>query len=197
LRNKYWICKHRPVSSAEGSEAIEEKDYPSENHVSHLLPERTSIARKLSIFIPRTRRISPAYMETPIMKEVTISAATHMGPSGSRYVDVNTMPWNETVPWIRMKVLYKDNETKETAMLFETRPGAVIPEHIHGGVEWAFVLEGTMEDDEGVVSAGNFVYRPTGSRHSVRTPNGAKYIGLFHDSARLLATGALFPNYDE
>ena len=54
-----------------------------------------------------------------------------------------------------------------------------------------------MEDDEGVVTAGNFVYRPAGGRHSVRTPNGAKYIGLFHGSARFVATGAFFPTYEE
>jgi anti-sigma factor ChrR (cupin superfamily) len=95
-----------------------------------------------------------------------------------------------------MKVLYKDNEAKEATILFQTAPGTVIPEHVHGGVEWAFVLEGTMEDDEGVVAAGNFVYRPMGSQHLVRTPNGAKYIGLFHGSARSVATGRLFPEYD-
>ena len=131
------------------------------------------------------------------MKEVTIKAATHLASSGSRYVDIAGMPWQEPFPGIRVKLLYKDNEAKETAMLFETQPGTVIPEHIHGGVEWAFVLEGTMEDDEGVVSAGNFVHRPAGSRHSVRTPNGAKYIGLFHGSARTVASGRLFPEYDE
>lgn len=131
------------------------------------------------------------------MKELTIKAATRLASSGSRYVDVVAMPWLEPFPGIRVKVLYKDNEAKETTMLFETQPGTVIPEHIHGGVEWAFVLEGTMEDDEGVVSAGNFVYRPSGSRHSVRTPNGARYIGLFHGSARTVASGRLFPDYDE
>jgi anti-sigma factor ChrR (cupin superfamily) len=131
------------------------------------------------------------------MKEVTINSATRLAPSGSRYVDVATMSWQEPFPGIRIKVLYKDNEAKETTILFETQPGTVIPEHVHGGVEWAFVLEGTMEDDEGVVTAGNFVYRPPDSRHSVRTPNGAKYIGLFHGSARSVATGRLFPDYDE
>jgi anti-sigma factor ChrR (cupin superfamily) len=70
-------------------------------------------------------------------------------------------------------------------MLVEAGPGAVIPKHVQGGVEWGLVLEGTMEDEEGVVSAGNFVYRPAGSRHSVRMPNGAKYIGFFHGSARM------------
>ena len=131
------------------------------------------------------------------MKELTLSSATRLAASGSRYIDVAGMPWNEPFPGIRMKVLYQDDQAKETMMLFETGPGTVIPEHIHGGVEWAFVLEGTMEDDEGVVSAGNFVYRPAGSRHSVRTPNGAKYLGLFHGSARTVADGRMFPQYED
>ena len=79
-----------------------------------------------------------------------------------------------------MKVLYKDDQAKEAMMLVEAGPGSVILEHMHGGVEWALVLEGTMEDEEGVVSAGNFVYRPAGSRHSVRMPKRARYIGFFH-----------------
>ncbi len=82
-------------------------------------------------------------------------------------------------------------------ILFETAPGTVIPEHVHGGVEWALMLEGSMEDDEGVCTAGNLVLRPAGSRHSPRTPNGAKYIGFFHGSARSTASGQLFPEYDE
>jgi len=132
------------------------------------------------------------------MKEVIPkSVAVRLAVSGSHYIDVAAMPWNEAVPGLRMKVLYKDNEAKEAMVLVEAKPGAVIPEHVHGGVEWAFVLEGTMEDDEGVVSAGNFVYRPAGSRHSVRMPNGAKYLGLFHGSARMVATGQPFPNYDD
>jgi hypothetical protein len=54
-----------------------------------------------------------------------------------------------------------------------------------------------MEDAEGVVSAGNFVYLPAGSRHSVRISQGAKYLGLFHGSARMVATGQAFPIYDD
>ena len=69
-----------------------------------------------------------------------------------------------------MKVLYKDKRAKEATILFETQPGTVIPEHIHGGVEWAFILEGTLEDEEGVCSAGNFVIRAAESRHAPPYP---------------------------
>ena len=125
------------------------------------------------------------------------SAAVKIALSGSLYLDVDAMAWSEPVPGLRMKFLYKDKEAKEAMVLVEAKPGSVIPEHVHGGVEWAYVLEGTMEDDEGIVSAGNFVYRPAGSRHSVRMPNGAKYLGLFHGSARMVATGQPFPTYED
>jgi quercetin dioxygenase-like cupin family protein len=102
-----------------------------------------------------------------VKEVVPKSPAVKLALSGSLYVDVAELPWNEPVPGLRMKVLYKDDQAREAMMLVEAGPGAIIPEHVHGGVEWALVLEGAMEDDEGVVSAGNFVYRPPGSRHSV------------------------------
>jgi anti-sigma factor ChrR (cupin superfamily) len=106
------------------------------------------------------------------MRDITFTSATREAPSGSRYVDVAAIPWSEPFPGIRMKVLYKDNDAKEATILFQTAPGTVIPEHVHGGVEWAFVLEGTMEDAEGIVAAGNFVIpahrEPTLSSHSER-----------------------------
>ncbi len=120
-----------------------------------------------------------------------------VGPLASTFVDVVEMPWHEPFPGIRTKVLYKNNAAKEATILFETQPGTVIPEHVHGGIEWAFMLEGTLEDDEGICAAGNFVIRPAGSRHAPRTPTGARYLGLFHGSARSVANGSLFPDYEK
>jgi hypothetical protein len=42
-----------------------------------------------------------------------------------------------------------------------------------------YVLEGTLEDDEGVCMAGNFVWRPAGSTHEAVAPNGALILGIF------------------
>jgi anti-sigma factor ChrR (cupin superfamily) len=133
------------------------------------------------------------------MKDVTPTevVSQRLASLASCFLDVAAMPWTEPFPGLRMKVLYKDDAAKEATILFETQPGAIIPEHVHGGVEWAFILEGTMEDAEGICTAGNFVVRPPGSRHEVRTPRGATYIAFFHGSARTVATGRLFPEYRE
>jgi anti-sigma factor ChrR (cupin superfamily) len=100
-------------------------------------------SKRTGLTWPIPRRAYPKRRKAA-MKEVTVRAATHLAPSGSRYVDVAAMPWQEPFAGIRTKVLYKDNEAKETTMLVETQPGTLIPEHIHGEVEWAFILEGTI-----------------------------------------------------
>jgi anti-sigma factor ChrR (cupin superfamily) len=78
----------------------------------------------------------------------------------SRYLDVPNMPWEKTkFEGIQIKVLYSD-ESGITTALFKLDPGAVIPLHEHTALEQTFVLEGTIEDHEGVCGAGQFVWRP-------------------------------------
>ena len=40
------------------------------------------------------------------------------------------------------------------------------------------VLEGSLEDDEGDVTAGNYVWRPKGNRHIAKSPNGALVLSV-------------------
>src|SRR5262249_55936681 len=89
----------------------------------------------------------------------------------SRYLDVPNMPWEPTkFAGIRVKVLYSDDSGITTA-LFKLDPGAVVPLHEHTALEQTFVLEGTLEDHEGVCGPGQFVWRPAGNRHEAVAPN--------------------------
>src|SRR5246127_4006103 len=82
----------------------------------------------------------------------------------SRYLDVPNMPWEATnFAGIRIKVLYSD-ESGITTALFKLDPGAVVPLHEHTALEQTFVLEGTLEDHEGVCGPGQFVWRPGAQR---------------------------------
>jgi hypothetical protein len=45
-----------------------------------------------------------------------------------------------------MKVLYKDNEAKEAMVLVEAKPGAIIPEPVHGGAGHSVCEGGLMID---------------------------------------------------
>ena len=98
----------------------------------------------------------------------------------SRYVEVDKLPWIDTPdPGIKMKVLMHDKETDLLTTLVKLAPGCRIPDHVHEDVEMTWVLEGTFEDHEGVCTAGNFVVRPKGSRHSPVAPNGALTLVFF------------------
>ena len=98
----------------------------------------------------------------------------------SRFLDVPSMPWEPTkFPGIQIKVLYADDEGRTTA-LFKLAPGAVVPLHEHTALEQTYVLEGSLVCGEGVCRAGEFVWRPAGSRHEAWAgPEGGLMLGMF------------------
>ena len=103
-----------------------------------------------------------------------------LGPLASRYVDVGSLPWKPTpCPGIEMKVLLEDKDTGLLTALFRWQPGSELALHEHVEVEQTFVLEGSLEDDEGEVTAGNYVWRPKGNRHIARSPHGALVLSMF------------------
>jgi anti-sigma factor ChrR (cupin superfamily) len=85
---------------------------------------------------------------------------------------------HQVFPGIRIKVLYSDDSGITTA-LFKLDPGAVVPLHEHVALEQTYVIEGTLEDHEGVCGPGQFVWRPPGNQHEAVAPNGAVILGFF------------------
>jgi quercetin dioxygenase-like cupin family protein len=98
----------------------------------------------------------------------------------STLVAASSMPWQRTeFDGIEMKILYQDTEGRST-ILFRMAPGAVVPLHEHTALEQTFMLEGSLQDSEGSVGAGDFVWRPGGNIHVARAPNGATFISIFN-----------------
>lgn len=103
-----------------------------------------------------------------------------LGPLASRYVKVDDLPWKPTpCAGIEMKILVEDKDTGLMTALFRWQPGAELALHEHVEVEQTFVLEGSLVDEEGEVSAGNYVWRPKGNRHIAKSPNGALVLSMF------------------
>lgn len=103
-----------------------------------------------------------------------------LGPLASRYVNVESLPWKPTpCAGIEMKVLLEDKESGLLTALFRWQPGSELALHEHVEVEQTFVLEGSLVDDEGEVTAGNYVWRPKGNRHIAKSPNGALVLSVF------------------
>ena len=112
---------------------------------------------------------------TPFMK-----GADKLGPLASRYVDVESLPWKPTpCAGIEMKILVEDSQTGLMTALFRWQPGSELGLHEHVETEQTFVLAGSLVDEEGEVTAGNYVWRPKGSRHIARSPGGALVLSMF------------------
>ena len=103
-----------------------------------------------------------------------------LGPLASRYVEVEALPWRPTpVAGIDMKVLLQDKSTGLMTALFRWAPGTRLPFHEHVEIEQSYLLEGSLEDEEGNCTEGNFVWRPKGNRHNAYSPNGALVLAMF------------------
>ncbi len=116
------------------------------------------------------------------MPTETPGYASHstLAERSSRYVNVDEIPWQPTrFPGVEIKILMEDKATGLMTSLTRLAPGGVLPDHTHVGIEQSWVLEGSLEDHEGKVTAGNFVWRPAGSRHVAKSPDGCLVLGFF------------------
>ena len=116
------------------------------------------------------------------MVATTPNATNHseLAALASRYVDVASLPWVPTrFKGVDLKVLMEDKDTGLLTALTRFAPGAVLPDHEHVELEQTFVLEGSLVDKEGTATAGNYVWRPAGSRHDAHAPEGCIALSFF------------------
>ena len=97
----------------------------------------------------------------------------------STYLDLAKTDWAPSgFPGVWNKVLYEDASGRRT-ILTRFELGARLPRHRHVGLEQTFILEGSLVDDDGVCTAGNFVWRRPGSVHEAWSPDGCIGLGVF------------------
>jgi len=105
----------------------------------------------------------------------------------SVFIDVSRVEWAPTpFPGVETKMLYQDASGRRTT-LTRLAPGAKLPRHRHVGLEQSFVLEGSLVDEDGVCTAGNFVWRRPGSVHDAWSPEGCVVLGIFDAPNQFLA----------
>lgn len=99
---------------------------------------------------------------------------------GSTYVKPGDMEWQPTrFDKVSIKVLYEDRERGEMTCLLKLEPGAHIPFHKHPEIEQSLVLEGSVEDHDGVAKAGDYIWRVPGSMHENFSPEGAIVFAVY------------------
>ena len=117
------------------------------------------------------------------MSGMTPNAVKHasLPPLASRFVEVAALPWEKTrFPGVEGKTLVVDHETGVVTALMKFAPGAKLPHHEHVRLEQTYVLEGTLVCGEGECQAGDFVWRPAGSRHEAWAgPKGGLMLAIF------------------
>jgi anti-sigma factor ChrR (cupin superfamily) len=117
------------------------------------------------------------------MSALTPNAKNHtqLPPLASRFVDVAALPWEKTrFAGVEGKTLVVDRETGVITALMKFAPGARLPDHEHMRLEQTYVLEGSLVCGEGECKAGEFVWRPAGSRHEAWAgPQGGLMLAIF------------------
>ena len=109
-----------------------------------------------------------------------LRGAEILAPLASRYVNVESLPWQPTrFPGVDIKVLIEDPQKGSSTQLVRFAPGASLPFHEHVEIEQSYILSGSLTDKEGEATAGNFVWRPAGSRHVATAPKGCLLLAIF------------------
>jgi len=113
---------------------------------------------------------------------ITPNAKNHAGLAdmASRFVSVSELPWETTpVEGVESKTLLFEKSSGLLTALIKMAPGAILSNHAHMQIEQTFVLEGHLVCGEGECRAGDYVWRPAGSRHKAWSPNGGLFLAIF------------------
>ena len=109
----------------------------------------------------------------------------NLDPLASRLVDVPNLPWRTTrFEGIEVKPLLRDSSSGIATVLMRMAPGSVLPDHEHVQIEQTWVLDGHLVDRDGPdagmeCKAGQYIWRPSGSRHSAWSPKGGTFLAIF------------------
>jgi anti-sigma factor ChrR (cupin superfamily) len=113
------------------------------------------------------------------MNDVATRGAPVLDALASKFIKTDAVPWIETSPGSKMKVIHHDPATELLTIVAKLEPGTSLPAHVHEDLEQTYVIEGSLVDDEGECSAGNFVIRQKGSRHEPHAPKGCTMLVFF------------------
>lgn len=100
--------------------------------------------------------------------------------AGSAYRFADRNPWQRTPEGYWVKPLYEDAALGERTLLMRIEPGTVSRPHAHDGeLEQIYMVEGTFQDQNGLLRPGDYVCRAPGSIHSGRTDTGCVMLLIY------------------
>ncbi|MNK58203.1 ChrR Cupin-like domain protein [compost metagenome] len=88
---------------------------------------------------------------------------------------------------IYAKVLRFDTTTnRPPTFLLKFEPGASYPNHVHPAGEEIYVLEGEVRSGKDELKAGDYLYMPPGSTHSVFSRTGCTLLFMIPEEVVIL-----------
>src|SRR5688572_8410613 len=96
--------------------------------------------------------------------------------------DTGSMPWQASAaPGVRRKILEGDGgEIVRCTALVRYDPELRLSPRRQDGGEEIFVIDGTLEDEQGSYPAGTYLRNPPDTRHGYFTPTGCKLFVRLH-----------------
>lgn len=110
-----------------------------------------------------------------------------------RYVGcgVNQVQWKKHAPAAETLRLGSCRCRAGKARLFRVKAGAHLPKHTHKGPEYTLVLAGSLTDENGTYSRGDFVFCESGSTHTPQAGAGDDCICLVVMDGRIRLSGMI------
>jgi len=102
-----------------------------------------------------------------------VSPIGNLADAESLYTGSSAMAWTESKPGVFSKLLYEDESRKERTLLVRLDPEAKSAPHSHTEFEQIYVIEGSFDDGERVLTPGDFCVRSPGQIHTAHSPAGA------------------------
>lgn len=85
---------------------------------------------------------------------------------------------------IERKPLARDEARNIQMDILKIEPGFDDSPHWHDDWEWVYVLEGSLVDEKGTHTAGDFLINEKDAKHQPKSPDGCKLICVWCGSVR-------------
>lgn len=94
--------------------------------------------------------------------------------------------WQNFREGVDIVPLHGDATQGCSCALLRYQPGAVIPRHVHMGMEFLLILRGSQTDDRGSYSAGSFLINPATSSHGIVSEEGCVVLAIWEKPVRFI-----------
>ncbi|QND54901.1 transcriptional regulator (plasmid) [Phyllobacterium sp. 628] len=121
--------------------------------------------------------LAPDALES-ILGRLDASSAAQVLPRGNHLADMPgglVLPspleqydigkWKFLAPGVQWSSIGKGGARRNRPMLLRSKPGMVLPEHTHAGVEYTLVLKGTLHDSMGDYYPGDLIVADASLEH--------------------------------